>query len=113
MPWKTITPTSSGGGRRPKQPAARLYADGQLSFTHAAVELLGSPERVRVEYNTDAHEFRIFPAAPDDAGSWSLAGGGNSPHRVGLRAFAKANPEYVGIYTVRKSARGILLIKEE
>lgn len=111
MPWRPITPRNTGGGRPHGPPTARLYESGQLTVSLAAAEMIGSPARVRIEYDTEAERLRIYPAAPGDAGSWALSGGGNSPRRVNMRIWTRAHQEYVGQFSVRKIAQGIELRK--
>lgn len=113
MPWTRIIPKNAGGGGWRSDPAATLYPSGQLTLTAAAVEMLGSPARVIVEANAEALAIRLTPTTPDDAGGFSLSGGGNSPARIGCRDMRNRFPDLVGKYTVHKLKGGIELRKEK
>ncbi|MFZ1812147.1 MAG: hypothetical protein WAU02_01310 [Candidatus Saccharimonadales bacterium] len=102
-----IKPDNSGGGRQPKELKAKLYDNGQFTLSHAAVALLGEPPRVRVQVDPDARKVRVYPATPNDAGAFALAGGGNSPHRISLRTVAKRWPGMVAEYRVVRLAGGV------
>ena len=104
MAWIDIKPDNSGGGRQPKELKAKLYDNGQFTLSHAAVALLGEPPRVRVQVDPDARKVRVYPATPNDAGAFALAGGGNSPHRISLRTVAKRWPGMVAEYRVVRLA---------
>jgi hypothetical protein len=107
MTWITIKPANLGGGRQPKTPAAKLYADGQFVINHAACALLGEPSRVAVQVDPVAQRIRLSPATPGDNGAFALAGGGNSPHRISLRSVAKQWPGMVREYAVVRVAAGV------
>jgi hypothetical protein len=109
MPWHKLIPASLGGGRQPKTPSAKLYATGQFTLSHATVTLLGDPARVRVEVDPEARIFRLTPTTPSDNGGFSLAGGGNSPHRLSLTSAIKRWPELAGEYRAVRSAGGVEL----
>lgn len=111
MPWVKIKPENSGGGRKQSAPAAKLYASGQLTINHAAVELLGSPDRINVEADFSALRIRMMPTTPTDKGGFALAGGGNAQHRITARALLKEG--MVGDYSVAKIAGGIELRRKE
>lgn len=111
MAWVKIKPENSGGGRKQSAPAGKLYASGQLTINHAAVELLGSPDRITVEADYAARRIRMMPTTPTDKGSFSLAGGGNAQHRITARALLKEG--MVGDYAVSRIAGGIELRKVE
>lgn len=113
MTWIPIKPENLGGGRRPDKPIAKLYDTGMFTVSHAAVALLGDPPRVAVQVDPDAQRIRLAPATPTDNGAFSLAGGGNSPHRISLRSVARRWPDLVGEYAVVRVAGGIECRKQE
>lgn len=113
MPWINLRPANSGGGRRPSEPTAKVYDSGQLTLSHAAVALLGYPDKVRVSYEPEAQAIRMLPTTPTDNGGFSLSGGGNSPHRIGAKAMVNANPQMIGDYKAVRIAGGIELRKAE
>ncbi|WP_297636227.1 hypothetical protein [Caldilinea sp.] len=96
--------------RRQKKPAAKLYDSGQFTLNHAATALLGKPPRVRVQIEPELKWMRLQPATPNDAGAFSLSGGGNSPHRISLKSVVKQFPALCGDYRV--VAGGIECIQE-
>lgn len=107
MAWIQIKPANQGGGRTPSAPTAKLYASGQFTLSHAAVALLGQPDSVLVSIEPDLKRIRIMPTTPGNQGAFSLAGGGNSPHRIGLKAVANKYEQLIAEYTVVKIAGGI------
>lgn len=107
MAWINIKPENQGGGRKSKEAAAKLYASGQFTLSHAAVAMLGEPPKVRVQIEPEQKRIRITPATPTDSGAFSLAGGGNSPHRLGLKAVASKYPQMIAAYTVVRINGGI------
>lgn len=113
MTWIPIKPENLGGGRPSKDLKAKLYDTGQFTISHAAVALLGDPPRVAVQVDPDAQRIRLAPATPTDGGAFSLAGGGNSPHRISLRSVARRWPDLVGEYAVVRVAGGIECRKQE
>ena len=111
MPWHTLKPARTGGaGRRKAPPAASISAGGLLLVNHAAVMLLGTPERITIQINPDEIRMRLIPLPPEATGGWSLSGGGNAQHRVMLRLLVQQHPQMIGSYTARKTAKGIELI---
>ena len=111
MPWHTLKPARTGGGGRPKSPpSATVTAGGLLLINHAAVALLGAPERITIQINPDEISIRLIPVPPEAAGGWSLSGGGNTQHRVMLRMLPQQHPQMIGAYTARKTAKGLELI---
>lgn len=113
MAWISIKPENQGGGRQPKEPVAKLYASGQFTLSHAAVALLGDPPKVRVQIEPELKRIRLQPATPNDNGAFALAGGGNSPHRIGLTSVSKKYAKMVASYRVVRSAGGIECIQDE
>jgi len=111
MPWIDIIPKNSGGGGWRNEPSATLYPSGQMALSVAVVEMLGSPERVRVQVDAEAQAIRITPTTPDDSGSFSLSGGGNTPARIGCRDLKNRFPALVGKFSVHKLKGGIELRK--
>lgn len=111
MPWLQIKPANSGGGRKPGLPTAKLYESGQLTISHAACALLGYPPKVLVQIEPDAERIRLQPTTPENQGGFSLAGGGNSPHRIGLKAVVNKYEQMIGEYIAVKMAGGIELRK--
>lgn len=109
MPWIQIKPSNSGGGRQPSAPTGKLYQSGQLTISHATCTLLGEPERVLVSVEPELKRIRLYPTTPDHAGGFSLAGGGNSPHRIGLKRVVSQFPQMVGEYRATKMAGGVEL----
>ena len=107
MAFIDIKPDNSGGGRQPKELKAKVYASGQFTLSHAAVALLGHPPKVRVQVDPDAARIRLSPATPTDNGAFALAGGGNSPHRISLRAVVRKWPGMVGEYKVVRMSGGV------
>lgn len=113
MAWIHVKPDNSGGsGRRRKEPTAKLYDNGQLTLNHAATALLGEPPRVRVQIEPELKRMRLQPATPNDAGAFSLSGGGNSPHRISLKSVVRQFPALCGDYRVVRAAGGIECIQE-
>jgi len=112
MPYRQLIPQNTGGGRSRQSPSAAFRKDGQLVLNHAAAELLGNPPKVRVFADTDARRLRLEPTTPADGGGWSLSGGGNAQHRVGLRQFAKDHPAMAGDYSIHRLAGGIELRRQ-
>jgi hypothetical protein len=112
MAWIAVRPATIGGGRQPKEPIAKLYKTGVFTLSFAAVALLGDPQRVHVQVEPELRRIRIQPATPHDVGAFSLAGGGNTPHRIGLRAVTRKFPELAGSYRVVRAAGGIECIQE-
>lgn len=110
MAWISIKPVNSGGGRKPTAATAKLYASGILSISHAACELLGNPDRVLVQINPESRRIRLMPTTPDNAGAFSMSGGGNTPHRIGIRSATTSYPELIADYKVTKIAGGIELV---
>ena len=113
MPWLSIKPTNSGGGRKPTSPTAKLYASGQLTISHATCALLGEPDRVLVSIEPELQRIRLEPTTPTHTGAFSLSGGGNSPHRIGLKSVSAKYPALVGEYLATKIAGGVELRKVE
>lgn len=109
--WRQVIPQNTGGGRKKQAPTATLYASGQLTFSHATVEMLGAPEKVTLHVDTEAARFRLKPSTPDDRGAFSLAGGGNSQSRISARQLVHDRPELVGAYIASRIAGGIELSK--
>ena len=112
MAWLNIKPENQGGGRQPKEPIAKLYSTGQFTLSHAAVAILGDPAKVRVQVEPDLRRIRLQPTTPNDNGGFALAGGGNSPHRIGLTSVAKKYPQMIASYRVVRSAGGIECVQE-
>lgn len=113
MAWITVKPENVGGGRPRRAPAARFYPKtGQLALNHAAVALLGVPRRVYVQVEPELRRIRLQPAPPADGGAFTLAGGGNTPFRVSLKAVLAQHPQLAGAYRVVRSAGGIECIRE-
>lgn len=110
MAWINIKPVNTGGGRKSTAATAKLYATGMLSISHAACKMLGSPERVLVQINPETRRIRLMPTTPDNNGAFSLAGGGNTPHRIGIRSATTSYPELIADYKVTKIAGGIELV---
>ena len=111
MPWHTLKPARTGGaGRRKAPPAASITAGGLLLINHAAVALLGAPERVTIQINPDEIRMRVIPLPPEATSGWSLSGGGNSQYRVMLRLLPQQHPQMIGSYTIHKTSKGIELI---
>lgn len=107
-------PGNRGGGRPKEPPAATLTKDGMIVLNHEAVELLGSPARVLVALNPRLGRIFIRPTTPTNTqGGYSLAGGGNSPHRIGARQIVKDYPLLAGKYKVGKASEGIVLVIED
>ncbi len=113
MPWINLRPTNSGGGRKSGEATAKLYDSGQLTVSHAACAMLGDPAKVRVSYELESQRIRLVPTTPDDAGGFALSGGGNSQHRLGLKALVTAAPKMLGEYKAVKISGGIELRKIE
>ena len=113
MPWIQIRPSNSGGGRRPAEPTAKLYDSGQLTISHAACEMLGYPAKVLVEIEPEVQRIRLRPTTPENQGGFSLAGGGNSPHRLRATVLASQYPQMIGEYKAIRMAGGIELRKEQ
>lgn len=113
MPWLNIRATNSGGGRRPSEASAKLYESGQLTLSHTTCQMLGYPERVLVSVEPDLQAIRLTPTTPTHTGAFSLSGGGNSPHRIGLKVVAGKYPQLLGSYIAHKIAGGIELRKAE
>ena len=63
--------------------------------------------------DTEAQRIGREPTTPDNLGGFALAGGGNSPHRIGLRAASQQHPQMVGEYKAVKIAGGVELRKTE
>lgn len=105
--WIPVKPVSQGGGRTQKAPAAKLYETGQFTINHAAVELLGGPERVLVQIEPILKRIRLQPTTPENQGGFSLAGGGSGQHRISLKAAANEYPELIAEYVVVRIAGGI------
>jgi hypothetical protein len=113
MTWHTIKPTNTGGGRQRTTPAAKLYESGQLTINAAAGELLGYPDRVLLTVDPDAKRMRLTPTTPDNAGGFSLSGGGNTPHRIRCTEVVRRWPSLAGDYTVQRIAGGVELRIED
>lgn len=113
MAWINIRPANTGGGRSPGEPTAKLYDNGQLTLSLAAVALLGNPPRVRLAVEPDARRMRLTPSTPNDNGAFTLSGGGNSPSRIRATEAAKRFPQLVGEYRAARCAGGIELILQE
>jgi len=113
MAWIHVKPESLPGGRQPKAPTAKLYESGQFTLSHAAVALLGDPQRVHVQIEPELRRIRLQPATPNDTGAFALSGGGNTPHRIGLRAVTRKYPTLIGSYRVVRAAGGIECIQQE
>lgn len=109
MTWYAIKPASTGGGRTRTEPAAKLYASGQLTINTAAGELLGYPDRVLLTVDPDARRMRLAPTTPDNIGGFSLSGGGNTPHRIMCREVVRRWPGMADDYTVQRIAGGVEL----
>ena len=107
MPWITIKPENLGGGRKQNKPAAKLYSAGQFVMNHATVALLGEPDRVTVQIEPETRRIRLMPTTPDSTGGFALAGGGNSQHRISLRAVVARWPEMAGEYSTHRIAGGL------
>jgi len=112
MAWVTWKPANSGGGRRNKTPSAKIDDSGRLILNHAAVEMLGSPAKILVAWETELHQLQIQPATPGNAGAYTLSGGGNAQYISSVRAYSKRYPKSRGDYKVQKIANGILLKKK-
>lgn len=112
MAWVTWKPANSGGGRRNKTPSAKIDDSGRLILNHAAVEMLGSPAKILVAWETELYQLQIQPATPGNAGAYSLSGGGNAQFISSVRAYSKRYPKSKGAYSVSKIANGILLRKK-
>lgn len=114
-----LTPLNTGGGRKPAPPTARVAVhsgDAKLYLSAAAVQMLGAPPKVIVEWEEDNFiGLWITPSTPNDTGAFALSGGGNSMYRVSLSHFVlqQEHPEFIGDYTVAKSKSGILLRKKD
>jgi hypothetical protein len=113
MAWINIRPSNPGGGRRPGTPTARLYDNGQLTLSHAAVALLGYPPRARVQVEPDAKRIRLTPSTPDDNGAFAVSGGGNTPSRVRIAEVPRRWPQLVGEYIAVRSAGSVELRQAE
>lgn len=113
MAWINVRPANSGGGRQPNEPTAKLYDNGQLTLSHAAVALLGHPPRVRMQVEPDAKRIRLTPATPDDGGAFALSGGGNSPSRLKSGETARRWPQLIGEYRVVRMSGGVELRQVE
>lgn len=107
MAWITIKPENLGGGCKQNTPAAKLYATGQLVMNHATVALLSDPDRVTVQVEPETRRIRLSPTTPDSLAGFSLAGGGNSQHRISLRTVVARWPEMAGEYSTHKIAGGL------
>ena len=107
MPWIQQVPANAGGGRKQQAPTGKVYSDGQFAISHAAAAMLGAPERVLVFVEPELEAIRVQPTTPEHKGAFSLAGGGNSPHRISLRRAIKTYPQLEGEYAARKIAGGI------
>lgn len=70
----------------------------------SAGKALAEPELKRI---------RLQPSTPTDNGAFALAGGGNSPHRIGLKAVSTKYPQMVARYRVVRSAGGIECVQAE
>lgn len=107
-------PAGRGGAGKRHPPAAKLTADGMLTLNHEAVELLGSPPRILMSVNPRQGRIYLRPATPGNyEGAYSLAGGGNSPHRISARSLIRDYPLLASAYRVGKSAEGIVLVIAE
>jgi hypothetical protein len=113
MPWIQIKPTNTGGGKPKGPPIAKCYPDGQLTLSHAAVDLLGHPAKILVSFEPDLMRIRLTPTTPDHRGGFALSGGGNAQARISLRQAIKQHPQLAGDYLAAKVAGGIELRKQE
>lgn len=112
MPWIALKPIKPGGTGKPRGlPTAIVYITGELTITHAAAAMLGSPDRVRISYNPEQECIRLTPTTPDDSGGFTLSGGGNAPHRVSVRQMVTSHRNMVGNYKAFKIAGGVELRK--
>jgi len=105
-------PANSGGGRRNKVPSGKIDDSGRLILNHAAVELLGSPAKILVSWETEQHYLVIQPAAPGNADAYTLSGGGNAQYISSVRYYSKRYPKSRGDYKVDETANGIILRKK-
>lgn len=111
MPWINLRPVNTGGGLLVGNATGKVYASGQLTLSHATCAMLGEPDKLRVSYEPELRLIRLVPTTPDDKGGFSLAGGGNSPHRFSSRQMISSHPDMIGDYIAVKIAGGVELRK--
>lgn len=111
----TLRPENLGGGRARGTPSARMYKDGQLVLNAACAALLGNTERIVVQVDDKQAIIVITPTTPDnEGGGFRVAGGGNAPIRITLRAAARRFPHLIGEYDqVRRRAGAVELRRGE
>jgi hypothetical protein len=109
MPYIQLMPApTQSGGRTSTEVRAWTKASGLLMLSPAVVEMLGDPEKVIVEADTDSKRIRLTPSTPDDGGAFTLSGAGTS-RRIYLKAFLSANESMIGNYDVKREARSVVL----
>lgn len=113
MRQKLIPQGHKSSGRKSEKPTAKLGENGLLSLNVATVRFLGEPDMVLVEVDFEVRTFWLQPTTPNDAGGWSLSGGGNTTYRVRLSAHAEKfkAADMFGEYRVSKETRTVKLVK--
>lgn len=113
MTRKLLVPARvRGPGRPATKRTATLSTSGALALPPSiVVEMLGDPEVVRVEADTDKQTIWLTPTTPDDTNGWKIVGGGQTTYSLRLKAFVNDSPEMCGEYAASKGAQAVLLRK--